>query len=605
MAAEAGGTQLVQVVALLAAGVVAVPLFKRLGLGSVLGYLAAGLAIGPFGAGLFSDPAAILHVAELGVVMFLFIIGLEMQPTRLWSLRHDIFGLGLAQVLVCSGLLTGVGLLFGLSLPVAFVGASGFVLTSTATVMLLMDERGETVTPRGQKVVSILLLEDLAIVPLLLIVALMAPVHVDSGRPLWLVVGVAVVAVAFVVVAGRWLLNPLFRILAAAKAREVMTAAALLVVLGSALLMQSAGLSMAMGAFLAGVMLSESSFRHQLEADIEPFRGILLGLFFLSVGMSLDIAVFATHWQQILAAVAVFMLVKAIGIYAVARAFRARHADAVHRMVLMAQGGEFAFVLYTAALGAGIIDGTMNAVMTTVVILSMALTPLAVGALKWLVPAGKASTDDVERPDGLTGSVLMIGFGRFGQVACQSLLARRVDVSIIDKDVEMIQSAERFGFKVYYGDGTRLDVLHASGAATAMAIAVCVDDKEASLKIAELVKHEFPQAKLLVRSYDRAHALKLLASGVDFQIRETFESASAFGEAALRCVGAEPEEAAAVAADVRRRDQERLELQATGGMLAGVELMHSNRMKPEPLSPPTRAGVPLSEETAAVTSAKP
>jgi glutathione-regulated potassium-efflux system protein KefB len=605
MAAEAGGTQLVQVVALLAAGVVAVPLFKRLGLGSVLGYLAAGVAIGPFGAGLFADPTAILHVAELGVVMFLFIIGLEMQPTRLWSLRRDIFGLGLGQVLVCSALLTGVGLLFGLSLPVAFVGATGFVLTSTATVMLLMDERGETVSPRGQKVVSILLLEDLAIVPLLLIVALIGPVHVDSGRPLWLVVGVAVGAVAFVVVAGRWLLNPLFRILAAAKAREVMTAAALLVVLGSALLMQSAGLSMAMGAFLAGVMLSESSFRHQLEADIEPFRGILLGLFFLSVGMSLDIAVFATHGTQIAAAVVVFMLVKAFGIYALARAFRARHADAVHRMVLMAQGGEFAFVLYAAAQQAGIIDGTVNAVMTAVVICSMALTPLAVGALKWLVPATTASTDRVERPDGLSGSVLMIGFGRFGQVASQSLLARRVDVSIIDKDVEMIQTAERFGFKVYYGDGTRLDVLHASGAATAMAIAVCVDDKEASLKIAELVRHEFPQAKLLVRSYDRAHALKLLASGVDYQIRETFESASAFGEAALRCVGAEPDDAAAVAADVRRRDQERLELQATGGMLAGVELMHSNRMKPEPLSPPTRAGVPLSEETAAVTSAKP
>ncbi len=603
--AAAGGEQLVQVVALLAAGVVAVPLFKKLGLGSVLGYLAAGVAIGPFGAALFADPAAILHVAELGVVMFLFIIGLEMQPKRLWSLRHDIFGLGLAQVLVCSALLTGVGLLFGLSLPVAFVGATGFVLTSTATVMLLMDERGETVSPRGQKVVSILLLEDLAIVPLLLIVALIGPVHVDSGRPLWLVVGVAVVAVAFVMVAGRWLLNPLFRILAAAKAREVMTAAALLVVLGSALLMQSAGLSMAMGAFLAGVMLSESSFRHQLEADIEPFRGILLGLFFLSVGMSLDIAVFATQGQQIVAAVAVFMLVKALGIYAVARVFRARHADAVHRMVLMAQGGEFAFVLYVAAQQAGLIDGTVNAVMTAVVIFSMALTPLAVGALKWLVPATAASTDRVERPDGLSGSVLMIGFGRFGQVASQSLLARRVDVSIIDMDVEMIQTAERFGFKVYYGDGTRLDVLHASGAATAMAIAVCVDDKEASLKIAELVKHEFPQARLLVRSYDRAHALKLLASGVDYQIRETFESASAFGEAALRCVGAGPDEAAAVAADVRRRDQERLELQATGGMLAGVELMHSNRMKPEPLSPPTRAGVPLSEETAAVTSAKP
>jgi glutathione-regulated potassium-efflux system protein KefB len=579
-------------------------LFKRIGLGSVLGYLAAGLAIGPFGAGLFTDPTSILHVAELGVVMFLFIIGLEMQPTRLWSLRTEIFGLGLAQVLICSALLTGVGMLFGLSLAVAFVAASGFVLTSTATVMLLMDERGETVTPRGQKVVSILLLEDLAIVPLLLIVALISPVDVDTGKPLWQIVLVAVVAVASVVVAGRWLLNPIFRVLADAKAREVMTAAALLVVLGSALLMQSAGLSMAMGAFLAGVMLSESSFRHQLEADIEPFRGILLGLFFLSVGMALDLAVFATHWPQIVAGVLIFMLVKGAGIYAVARVFRARHADALHRMVLMAQGGEFAFVLYTAAMTAGLIDGTTNAVMTTIVILSMALTPLAVGALKWMLPADAATPSDAERPDGLTGSVLMIGFGRFGQVASQALLARGVDVSIIDKDTEMIQSAESFGFKVYYGDGTRLDVLHASGAATAQAIAVCVDDKAASLRIAELVRHEFPHAKLLVRSFDRGHALQLLAAGVDYEIRETFESASAFGEAALRLIGVDPEAANEVAEDVRRRDEERLALQLTGGIRAGVELMHSNRMKPRPLIPPVRPGQALSEQTAAVTAAK-
>ena len=597
MAASAGGDQLVQVVALLAAGVVAVPLFKRLGLGSVLGYLAAGVAIGPFGAALFADPAAILHVAELGVVMFLFIIGLEMQPTRLWSLRREIFGLGLAQVLACGALLTGVGVLAGLALPVAFVAAMGFVLTSTATVMLLLDERGETVSPKGQRVVSILLLEDLAIVPLLVVVALIAPAHVESTRPVWQVVAVALVAVAGVVAAGRWLLNPMFRVLAAAEAREVMTAAALLVVLGSALLMQSAGLSMAMGAFLAGVMLSESSFRHQLEADIEPFRGILLGLFFLSVGMALDLAVFQSHWLQIGAGVVVFMLVKALGIYGVARLFRARHAEALHRTVLMAQGGEFAFVLYTAAQAAGIIDGPMNAVLTAVVILSMALTPLAVGALRWLLPQAAPDTDGVEAPDGLDGKVLMIGFGRFGQVASQALLARGVDVSIIDRDTEMIQSAESFGFKVYFGDGTRLDVLQASGAATAQVIAVCVDDKAAALRIVELAKHAFPQAQLLVRAFDRGHAIQLIAAGVDYQIRESFESASAFGEAALRAIGAAPEEAAQVAADVRRRDAERLSLQITGGIRAGVELMHSNRMKPSPLTPPVRQGQTLHAPT--------
>ncbi|MES2954926.1 MAG: monovalent cation:proton antiporter-2 (CPA2) family protein, partial [Pseudomonadota bacterium] len=311
------GSELVKVVVLLGAGVLAVPLFKRLGLGSVLGYLAAGLAIGPFGLGFFTEAATILHVAELGVVMFLFVIGLEMQPTRLWKLRREIFGLGLMQVVVCGALLTLVGVLAGLKAPVAFIAAMGFVLSSTAIVMQLLDERGDTSTPRGQRMVSILLLEDLAIVPLLAIVAFMAPDTAD-GVSRWVTIGAALAAIIGLVAVSRWLLNPLFRILAKAHAREVMTAAALLVVLGSALAMQWGGLSMAMGAFAAGVMLSESTFRHQLEADIEPFRGILLGLFFMGVGMSLDIPLVLADWPLILGGVLAYMLFKGIGIYAVA-----------------------------------------------------------------------------------------------------------------------------------------------------------------------------------------------------------------------------------------------------------------------------------------------
>ncbi len=599
MAVEAGSEVLVRAVVLLAAGVVGVPLFKRLGLGSVLGYLAAGLAIGPFGLGVFSDPQAILHIAELGVVLFLFIIGLEMQPTRLWGLRRQIFGTGAAQVLACGALVTGAAMLAGLPAAVAFVAAMGFVMTSTATVMLMLDERGETAAPRGQRIVSILLLEDLAIVPLLALVVLLAPVPQDDGAPAWRAVALALVAVAGLVAAGRWLLNPLFRLLAATRAREVMTAAALLVVLGAALLMQLGGLSMAMGAFMAGVMLSESSFRHQLEADVEPFRGLLLGLFFLSVGMSLDLAVFASRWPLVLGGVAVFMAVKGAGIYAVARVLGGSHADALHRTALMAQGGEFAFVLYAAGADAGLLDGPTHAVFTAIVILSMALTPLAVGALRWLLPAGAASMDGIDRADGLTGSVLIIGFGRFGQVASQALLARGVKVSIIDMDTEMIQAAGSFGFKVYYGDGTRLDVLHASGADTAEAIAVCVDDRAAALKIVELARHSFPQARLLVRAFDRGHALALIAAGVDYQVRETFESASAFGEAALRALGVPPEEAADVAAEVRRRDAERLALQTTGGLRAGTEMLHGNRMKPTPLTRPARTARPLDEDAPA------
>jgi len=323
MAVEGSAGDLVKVVTLLGAAVVAVPLFKRIGLGSVLGYLAAGLAIGPYGFGLFTDPQTILHTAELGVVMFLFVIGLEMRPSHLWSMRRDIFGLGSLQVVVCGLLLTGVGMAFGFPLAVSFVCAMGFVLTSTAIVMQLLGERGDIAAPRGQKIVAVLLFEDLLIVPLLAIVAFIAPAdatqHAVEAGSRWVGVGIALAALAALVAAGIWLLNPLFRVLANSKAREVMTAAALLVVLGAALLMQLGGLSMAMGAFIAGVLLSESTFRHQLEADIEPFRGLLLGLFFIGVGMSLDLAVVARNWQLILAGVLSMMVVKSLCIYAVAR----------------------------------------------------------------------------------------------------------------------------------------------------------------------------------------------------------------------------------------------------------------------------------------------
>jgi glutathione-regulated potassium-efflux system protein KefB len=607
MAVEAQSQELVRVVALLAAGVIAVPIFKRLGLGSVLGYLAAGLVIGPFGFGLFSDPQAILHVAELGVVMFLFVIGLEMRPSHLWSLRRQIFGLGTLQIGLCTATLTGVGLAFGFSLPVAFICASGFVLTSTAIVMQLLEERGDIARPRGQKIVSVLLFEDLLVVPLLALVAFMSPQHAagDDGGIHWASVGIAIASLAGLVAAGLWLLNPMFRVLASAKAREVMTAAALLVVLGAALLMEVGGLSMAMGAFLAGVLLSESTFRHQLEADIEPFRGILLGLFFLSVGMALDLAVVASNAQLIIAGVFALMTVKALTIYAVARLTRSTHGEALDRAVLMAQGGEFAFVLFAAAYAGQVIDATVNANLTAIVVLSMALTPLVMILLKRLTARESQSMDGIDQADGLTGAVLMIGFGRFGQVASQALLARGIDVAIIDSDTEAIRSAADFGFKVYYGNGARLDVLHASGAGQARAILVCVDNKDESRRIVELVQHEFPHARVLVRARDREHVLWLMKAGVDFFTRETFESASLFGEHALRLLGVPEDEASQIAADVRRRDAERLALQFTGGLKAGRDLMHGNRLKPQPLTTPQQPGQALSAETVEVTGANP
>jgi glutathione-regulated potassium-efflux system protein KefB len=414
-------------------------------------------------------------------------------------------------------------------------------------------------------------------------------------------VALALGVVAAVVAIGRYALNPMFRIVAALGGRDVMTAAALLVVLGAALAMQWGGLSMAMGAFLAGVLLSESTFRHQLEADVEPFRGILLGLFFLSVGMSLDLAVVARDWRLVAAGVAAFMLVKSLGIYAIARLFGAAHREALLRAALFAQGGEFAFVLYAAALAAGVFDARAAAVMSAIVILSMALTPVVVLLLDRLMPRPAPSMDGIDAAACLTGRVLVIGFGRFGQVVSQPLLARDVDVSIIDADVDMIRAAGNFGFKVYYGDGTRLDVLHASGAEHADAILVCVDDAAAADRIVEIAKHEFPLAKLYVRAFDRGHVMRLVGAGVEYQVRETFESALQFGEQVLRGLGFADDEVLETMADVRRRDTERLELQLAGGITAGRALLRGNLTTPEPapLTRPQRATRALNDAAAA------
>ncbi|OJU30193.1 MAG: potassium transporter, partial [Alphaproteobacteria bacterium 64-6] len=489
MAAEAHGPDLVKIVALLGAAVVAVPLFKRLGLGSVLGYLAAGLAIGPFGLGLFSDPQAIIHVAELGVVMFLFIVGLEMEPSRLWGLRREIFGLGALQVGTCSVLLSLVGIVLGFPLGVSFIAAAGFVLTSTAIVMQVLEERGDLSTPKGQRMVSVLLLEDLAIVPLLALVAFLAPGGADATlMDRVTAVGIGIASIAALIVVGRYLLNPMFSLLANAKAREILTAAALLVVLGSALALQLGGLSMAMGAFLAGVLLSESSFRHQLEADIEPFRGLLLGLFFLGVGMALDLGVIANNWRLVLISVVSYMVLKFSGIYVVARLLRTGHREAIERAVIMAQGGEFAFVLYAAATSVGLLTGEKNAVLTAVIIISMVLTPLMIILHDRLMPPMAQSMDGVEIARGLSGNVLIIGFGRFGQIVSQPLLARGHTISFIETDTESIRDGAEFGFKVHYGDGTRLDVLHAAGAGNARAIIIAIDKREATTRIAEICK---------------------------------------------------------------------------------------------------------------------
>ena len=556
MAAEGSSFDLIQVVSLLGAAVVAVPLFKRLGLGSVLGYLAAGLAIGPYGLALVTDSHAIIHIAEFGVVMFLFVIGLEMKPSHLWGLRRQIFGLGSLQVVVSAILLTIVGTLFGAPWEVSFICASGFVLTSTAIVMQVLGERQELASPRGQRIVSILLFEDLLIVPLLAIVEFLAPATPESAAhatPLWQTIGTALLSLAALVAAGLWVLNPLFRVLAASRAREVMTAAALLVVLGAGLLMETGGLSMAMGAFVAGVLLSESSFRHQLEADIEPFRGLLLGLFFLGVGMSLDLKVVAENWGIIVSGVIALMVVKGLCVYGVARLARSNHADALDRALLMAQGGEFAFVLYSAAANAGVIDATVNANMTAIIVLSMAITPLILilhrrfGAKPAETP--EADTIDEHHP------ILVVGMGRFGQIVNSMLQMSGHSTTIIDLDPTTVAGLNRYGTKTHFGDASRPELLLTAGIENARLLVIAIDNREQALSIARFAREVNPNIDIVARAYDRLHTFDLYQAGANEIVRETFDAAIRAGKRALERLGMSRDDAEKVGKIFYRHDR--------------------------------------------------
>ena len=583
MAGASLGQTIGPVVVLMGAAVIAVPLFRRLGLGSVLGYFGAGILVGPSVLGLFTDARSILHISELGVVMFLFVIGLELRPHKLWAMRGQIFGLGLAQVFAAIGALALTGyLMFGLSGPAAFVAGAGFVLSSTAVIMMALQDRGEIASAEGQKSVAILLFEDLMIVPLLAVVAFLSPL--SQGESGWSGVLLAVAALAALLGVARWGLDPFFALLARSRTREVLTAGALLVVLCAALLMEFAGLSMAMGAFLAGVMLSSSSYRHQIESDIEPFRGLLMGLFFLAVGMSLDLSIVAAEWRLLLSMLFWFMVAKGIVVHVVARLFGASNHQALHRTSMFLQGGEFAFVLYAAALSVGVLDERENALFATVVILSMAISPLLTVVADRFLRVEK-SMDGVEHARDLKGRVLVIGFGRFGQIASQLLLSSGVKLAVIDKDPDRIRDAQRFGFKVFFGEGTRLDTLRHSGAAEADAIMVCIDEPKAANHIVALARQEFPQARLLVRSYDRGHAITLIRAGVDYQVRETVESAYLMGAEGLRALGYSEAEVEEAASDIRQRDAERLSEQVHGDELSGRDRLHLPVM-PQPLGRP-------------------
>jgi monovalent cation:proton antiporter-2 (CPA2) family protein len=580
----------------LAAAVIAVPLFRKLRLGSILGYLAAGVVIGPRALGLFHDPEAIMHVAELGVVLFLFVIGLELNLSRLWAMRRDIFGLGAAQLLATGPLAMLYPLLIaGHPWKASLVAGFGLALSSTALVMQLLEERGAVQSPHGQKAFAILLFQDLAVVPLLALVSILAPRSLGGSDALWLSTLKMVGAVGAVIVAGRYLLNPLFRMLAMTGAREIMTAAALLIVISAAGLMTYAGLSAALGAFLAGILLAESSYRHELEADIEPFRGLLLGLFFISVGMTVDLGVVVRSWPLLLGGIVTLTVIKVGVVYGLVRFSTGDHATAMRTALHLPQGGEFGFVLFATAATVGVMEPEQSTLLVAVITLSMAMTPMLVALAPRLVHEQVRSRD--EAFDGPKGAVLLVGFGRFGQVLSQMLLPEGVDVTTIDNDIEMIEAAESFGFKVYFGDGARLDVLRAAGAEHARLICVCVDRKETATHIAEIARSAFPLSQIYVRAFDRVHALELLDKGAHFQMRETYESAIAFGKAALAALDLTEERIAELEEDVRVRDRERFALQQQGGPRAGMAHLVTRPVpRPEPLVNPKRRGIALNPD---------
>jgi glutathione-regulated potassium-efflux system ancillary protein KefC len=521
----------------LAAAVLVVPLAKRFALGTVLGYLLAGILIGPYGLRLIAGVEEALHFAEFGVVLLLFLIGLELEPERLWSLRRPIFGWGGAQVGATAALLAGLAILAGVPWQVGLVAGLGLSLSSTAIALASLDERNLMPTPAGQAGFAILLFQDIAAIPMIAIVPLVGvPEAAGGGGNAWLA-GVKVAAVlAGLIVAGRFLMRPLLRIIAKTDTREIFTAFALLLVIAIALLMQWIGMSMALGAFMAGVLLADSEYRHALETDLEPFKGLLLGLFFIAVGMSVDFAVFLAHPGLILGLVAGFLLVKTLVLWGLSRALGIARGQHLLFALLLSQGGEFAFVVFGAAAAARVFSSEVAAIMVVVVALSMVVTPLALAAYDRLATrsaGGRQRPGDADAIEPNEDHVIIAGFGRFGQIVGRLLHANHVRLTVLDHDPDQIEVLRSFGFKVFYGDATRPDLLRAAGADRARALVVAIDDIEDSLQLVDAVRREHPQLPIFARARNVTHYYQLLDRGVTLIERETFESALRLGRSVL------------------------------------------------------------------------
>jgi glutathione-regulated potassium-efflux system ancillary protein KefC/glutathione-regulated potassium-efflux system protein KefB len=541
---------LLQAFVFLVAAIVMVPIAKKLGLGSVLGYLVAGAIIGPFGLQLFGDPEGAMHAAEFGVVIMLFLIGLELQPALLWRMRTSIIGVGGAQVVLSGLALTGVGLAFGLDWRIAVAVGLTLALSSTAIVMQSLRERALNDTDAGRTSFAVLLFQDIAVIPMLALFPLLATMspdvaagHAETGllahAPPWLRVLATLAAIAAVVLAGRFIMRPVFRIIARTRMQELFTATALVIVVGVTLLMEVVSLSPALGAFIAGVVLADSEFRHEIESDIEPFRGLLLGLFFVSVGASIDFALLIAQPVLILGLAVLLIAVKAAVLFGVTRAFGRGRADATMVSLMLAQGGEFAFVLFAFAQGEGVLPASIVDPLIVVVAISMAATPLLFILAEKIAgqlvsPIGNRLEEAIEsnKPH-----AIIAGYGRVGQTVGRLLDANGYRTSVLDHDVEQVDVLRGFGRKVNYGDASRVDLLRAAGAEDAQVIVIAIDDSSKTLELVDTVRRHFPHLKVIARAFDRRHAYELMAKNVDALERETFESSVRLGVKTLGTLG--------------------------------------------------------------------
>jgi glutathione-regulated potassium-efflux system ancillary protein KefC len=550
----------------LSAAVIAVPLSKALGLGAIIGYLAAGMAIGPWGLGLVTNVEDILHFAEFGVVLMLFLVGLELEPKRLWSLRRPIFGWGSAQVLGCALLLTGVGVAFGIGWKIALVAGLGLALSSTAIALQVMNERNLLPTGSGQAAFAILLFQDVAAIPILALLPLLglasaaSQIQTPAQHALEAVKIIAVIAA--IILGGRLLLRPLLRWIARSKTPEIFTAAALLLVVGIAALMQAAGLSMALGAFLAGVLLAESEYRRQLETDVEPFKGLLLGLFFIAVGMSIDFAVLRQSPALMALIVLGFLSAKGLLIYTLARLMKLPFQERPVFTLLLAQGGEFAFVVFQAGAGAHVLPAQTASLLIGAVAVSMLVSPLLLVAIdKLLLPryANCGVTPMAEISELQEAPVVIAGFGRYGQIIARLMLAQGVPCTVLDHDAEMIEAARSFGYRVFYGDAARLDLLRTAGAASARILVVAVNDVAQSLGIVDLAQEHFPNLQIVARARDVTHWHQLRERGVLLVEREMFESSLRSARSVLELLGHSAHEARQTAMRFRQHNLELFE----------------------------------------------